>query len=232
MSLQVGIDLQLFKILASSTSPLTSVDLAKQCGAEELLVVRVMRVLTAAGIVGEVGPQIYKATAVTQALAQKQSLESMVYMVTEGPARIHAQLPQYFREIGYKCPTDPLDCPFQWTFKTSQDYFEWVASDSRRAEHFAASMKNMSKAGTPWYEFFPVQEGLLDGADEDSPLIVDVGGGEGHDLKLFLEHYPQASGKVVLQDRPNIIEMLRERSLDGVELMSHDFFEKQPVAGK
>jgi hypothetical protein len=64
-------------------------------------------------------------------------------------------------------------------------------------------------------------------------MLVDVGGGEGHDLKLFLERFPEAKGSLVLQDLPAVVNGgFGDKTPPGVISMSHDFFDAQPVKGK
>lgn len=90
-----------------------------------------------------------------------------------------------------------------------------------------------SRAGTPhWSEFFPVQERLLDGvAINDRPLLVDVGGGRGHDLLGFKHRFPYHPGRLILEELPSVINDARALDKD-IEKVEHDFFRAQPVKGK
>lgn len=74
--------------------------------------------------------------------------------------------------------------------------------------------------------------GLLQDSEENERiLLVDVGGGHGECLSEVLDYYPDLeSKKCVLQERPDVIEMARNRgSLKSVVLMAHDFLAEQPV---
>ena len=62
-------------------------------------------------------------------------------------------------------------------------------------------------------------------------LLVDVGGGNGHDLIRFLNKYPSAWGRLILQDLPNLIQNLEGLS-PGIQAMGHDFFTPQVIKGK
>jgi hypothetical protein len=79
---------------------------------------------------------------------------------------------------------------------------------------------------------YPVRE-RLGNASDDEALIVDIGGGAGHDLKGFRARYPDLKGRLVLQEMPYMVEKIkREGACEGiVELMDHDFYEEQPVKG-
>ncbi|KAI9681051.1 MAG: hypothetical protein M1822_007125 [Bathelium mastoideum] len=63
-----------------------------------------------------------------------------------------------------------------------------------------------------------------------SVLIVDVGGGKGHDLQQFISHYPESKGSFILQDLPEVIAEVNGLH-SRITPMVHDFFTPQPVKG-
>lgn len=82
--------------------------------------------------------------------------------------------------------------------------------------------------------FYPVQANLIDGFEnesEEAALIVDIGGSVGHDLAEFQMKYPDAPGRLVLQDLPVVIGQIVELD-ERVERMAYDFYEVQPVRGE
>lgn len=88
------------------------------------------------------------------------------------------------------------------------------------------------RAGKPsWLDFYPANSRLIEGAEAspDAALLVDVGGGLGHDLKTFRERHSDAPGRLVLQDRPEVIAAVG--GLDGIGVTAHDFFKSQPIQG-
>jgi len=66
-------------------------------------------------------------------------------------------------------------------------------------------------------------------AQDGGVLLVDVGGGMGYDLQMFLSHFLETSGTLVLQDLPSVIHKLAESSLPGIIKMSQDFFKEQAI---
>lgn len=50
-----------------------------------------------------------------------------------------------------------------------------------------------------WVDWFPVQRRVLDGIDPEKVLLVDVGGGKGHDVLAFQARFP-GRGRLVVQD--------------------------------
>ena len=82
-----------------------------------------------------------------------------------------------------------------------------------------------------WFSIADAQQVVLDGYDEESALLVDVGGNRGTDLGEFKKAYPGVKGELVLQDLPPVIDDIKE--LDGeIVRMKYDFFTPQPVKGE
>lgn len=56
-----------------------------------------------------------------------------------------------------------------------------------------------------WFDFYPVEE-KLKVASPSSTVIVDIGGGMGHDVTAFHKRFPHVPGKVVFEDLPSVVE--------------------------
>ncbi|KAI9043244.1 S-adenosyl-L-methionine-dependent methyltransferase [Aspergillus affinis] len=83
-----------------------------------------------------------------------------------------------------------------------------------------------------WADWSAVQKQILDGAANDPtrPLLVDIAGGRGHDIAHFASQFPEAPGRLILEDPPPVIEDIAK--LDPkIERVKHDFFTSQPVKG-
>jgi hypothetical protein len=65
--------------------------------------------------------------------------------------------------------------------------------------------------------------------DEDV-MLVDIGGGSGHDLLEFHAKHPSVKGRLILQDLPEVVESVKDMP-DCMEAMAHDFFTPQPIKG-
>ena len=81
-------------------------------------------------------------------------------------------------------------------------------------------------------DFYPVAERLGHGLkiDDSKALIVDVGGGLGHDLVEFKKKHPELPGRLILQDLPETIKQIDQIN-EGIEPTVHDFLSPQPVRG-
>lgn len=82
---------------------------------------------------------------------------------------------------------------------------------------------------------YPVKERLVEDmrADGDASAFVDIGGGNGQTLTDFPSNVPEYTGRLVLQDIPDIIATARAKGVENniIELQGHNFFKPQPVKG-
>lgn len=94
---------------------------------------------------------------------------------------------------------------------------------------FQDVMTTNAASKTPWTELFPTNI-LVNAGRLDVPLLVDVGGGTGHDIERLRKQLVQtAPGALVLQDMAPVIE--RAAVQETVVAMAHDFFGEQPIKG-
>lgn len=83
-----------------------------------------------------------------------------------------------------------------------------------------------------WHETYPASTTSVEAikGNPEAALILDVGGGAGHDLVSFKKSHPELPGRFILQDLPETLDAITE-PLDGIEKMPYDFFTPQPVKG-
>lgn len=83
-----------------------------------------------------------------------------------------------------------------------------------------------------WYNIYSLDERLVKGLDykSDAVLLVDVGGGKGHDAQALRAEFPSLRGRLIVQDQPHVIDPEGCEKM-GIEAMPYSFFEKQPVIG-
>jgi len=152
-----------------------------------------------------------------------------------GNRAVHSQIltkvPEYFKHKGdYKNPDDVNAGPFQFATGYKGTYFKWLEETPEQQAAFSRMMAlTRLERGEQWFEFFPTEE-RFGSADPSAPLLVDVGGGLGHDLAAFHAKFPNLPGKLILQDLPVVINDIKELDTS-IERTTHDFFKEQPVKG-
>ena len=138
--------------------------------------------------------------------------------------------PEYFKANGYKDPSQTNQTPFQYAFKTTDSYFQWMQKRPEIAEDFNALMRSNRAKRADWVDWFPVQSEILDKAqaDPNAALMVDLGGGQGRDLAAFRAKFPEAPGRYILEEQQHVIDSIE---VDGIEKVVHNFFNPQPIKG-
>jgi len=138
----------------------------------------------------------------------------------------------YLKSIGWQTPTDPEDCAFQYAFDLLKGttMFGWFGMNPGIGARFGSMMVAWMQNKPFWADehAYPVKERLKSVDEQDGVLIVDVGGGKGHDLAEFKARHPELQGRLICQDLPYLVPEIK---VEGVEPMGHDFNTPQPVKG-
>ncbi|KAI1650364.1 putative O-methyltransferase [Daldinia loculata] len=231
VSAKIAVDLNIFKLIADHDGPITSKELAALSGADEILLVRILRPMSSLGFVEEVGERTWIATPITKEMAREEIAASH-RMIHDGVIQALVKAPRYFKEAGYKSPIDPKDGLTQYAFQTKLATFDLFSSIPQLLHDFNLAMGNTMGNRKFWFDWFPVEEELVSGAGitKDSVLLIDIGGGKGHDLISFHERFPHIEGRLILQDSAPVITNIRNM-IPAIEPTIYNFFTEQPIKG-
>ncbi|KAJ4298088.1 hypothetical protein N0V90_005987 [Kalmusia sp. IMI 367209] len=233
-ALRLGVDMEFFDSAAKKGGPVTTKELAEPKNADPAFVRRIMRILVNQGFFAEQEAGVYTPQPMAFAFAAPSPLKSAVIHLVIGPAAA-LQSFDYFEKNGYQNPNDAFDGPWQHAHNSKgQSCWDWLAKNPRDKEAFNVTMRAQKMVrGEEWFDFFPVEEKLKLSDDEASSRIalVDIGGGWGHDIKLFHETYPALPGKLVLEDHPSVTSTA-ESLPNAITVVGHDFLTPQPDAIK
>ncbi|KAI1498355.1 putative O-methyltransferase [Biscogniauxia marginata] len=230
---RIAVELGLFELLKKEGAQgISAKGLAAKAGADGVLISRIMKHLAAMNIVEENGVDTYMATRLSNSLTESNYRDGIIYTYdVAGPS--FRGMPEYLKSINYTLPTDLANGPFQAAHKTQLPFFAWLDNNTPYLQTFNNYM-SAYRAGKPsWVDpgFYPVTDRLAQGFDSglsNDVLLVDVGGGIGHDLVELKSKHPSLPGKLILQDRPEVISTVPGAN-DLFEPTSHDFFTSQLV---
>lgn len=190
-----------------------------------------MRQISGQHLILEVGEDEYAVTPWVEKLVADPAFPSMYGEFYKNlNISMFRTLPYFLGENGFKNPTDVSNSNWQYMTGKSANLFEDIGTNADLRNSFNDAMECHSKYNlTPWPEVFPTDT-LLEGAKPDRALVVDMGGGKGHDLTKFSIRHPEApKGSLILQDLPDILKDVKP--VDGLTVQPHDFFQPQPVKG-
>ncbi|KAI1777524.1 S-adenosyl-L-methionine-dependent methyltransferase [Hypoxylon cercidicola] len=235
MAISFGVRSGLWTAMANNgDGPQRAVDLAKQLGIQEELLHRMMQHIAASGYIDMTAPDEYTPNNFSKSLAL--AVMSSSYHTTPAildPVFLHA--PDWLKDRGYTCPTDSSDTPYQAAHKTKLSWFEYLQANPPHRQNFNDHMHGYLLGRPGWMDegFYPVKKRLFDGFDtvnKDAVLLVDVAGGSGHYTEGFLSKFPDAPGRLILQELPPVIKQIQQLH-PRIEKMEYDFFTEQPVKG-
>ncbi|MCJ1400517.1 hypothetical protein MMC11_003723 [Xylographa trunciseda] len=218
--------------IVNSDTPMTVTQLANVTGADELLLVRLLRPLVALRFFLETDVETYTSTPISQAMTIPHILGGFQFL-SAGATKSLAYLPEYLAMTHFRS-VNSFPGPFEYAMggdnSAKQGMFEWLISDPLMLANWHAFMSGRRGQRKQWYDIFPADKIILEGAShgDDGTLLVDIGGGEGQDAESFRTKFPDVAGRVVVQDLPEVICTI-EKLDHRVMRMEHDFFMSQPV---
>ncbi|KAJ5554097.1 hypothetical protein N7513_004056 [Penicillium frequentans] len=216
--------------------PPTATDLARRCGIDVALLVRLMRTLAAIGIFTEPSPGLYAHTIKSQTLRQAEH-RAVVQGMAE-TATLMTALPDFLQTHHWQDPVDVQPTLFGFAHKTDQTMFEWFESQPEQRAIFAAFQSSTAALAVCQLEPFlrslliaPSPSSSNDSSDGPREVtLVDVGGGRGAVLRQVCHELdPPPQGRIVLQDLPKVLEGVEGG--ERVEVMPYSFLDPQPVNG-
>ncbi|KAK9369872.1 S-adenosyl-L-methionine-dependent methyltransferase [Lipomyces kononenkoae] len=230
MAIRIGCDLDFFRMLVDSPTPLTAEQVAEKCGTAPMLMSRLLRYLGSVGIIKETGADTYTANQLCRALAERGWI-SGVYHYFDTCSPCFAATPEFLKSTGYKDVDDPTNTPFNVAHKSNLAAFDWFLQpeSSWNFTHFNNFMTVQHQGMPTWLDKYPFLQ-VAKSAMPEQPLFVDVGGGVGHQSVALRKALPaDIKNRIIVQDLAPVIG--QAQPFDGVELTIHNFWESNPVKG-
>ncbi|KAI3390851.1 hypothetical protein diail_8541 [Diaporthe ilicicola] len=205
--------------LLRSQKTITLSEAAKDTGVKGKFITRILRQLTAAGLLSDI-----------------LDLEEPGYTLTSlGKPYLDQNHLSFNRFILREVLPTVQDVVEQKLFSLTEsdglphDMWSNLTRDPSRAADMVRGMRSLS-SGSLAPTAYPFGDELekLDIKDDDV-AIVDVGGGQGHIMGDMRKKYPGLKGRVVVQDLQTVLDAAPNGPPEGVEFMWHDMFKPQPI---
>lgn len=150
--------------------------------------------------------------------------------------RAYNAIPKFLASTGYRNPSGA--CPFNLAYNTEQSVFDWRKHNLENAKAGQAFMAAQRTGQQSIWSSESVSLSDLNLSDSDLEagrvLLVDVGGGFGHQCIDLRKLNPDLKGRIITQDLPLVHDMRDNTdellALD-IEPTAHDFMSPQPVLG-
>ncbi|KAM5437586.1 putative demethylsterigmatocystin 6-O-methyltransferase [Microsporum canis] len=229
--IRCAIDTNLFNSLAKSSCPLSTASLVEATAVEHTLLERILKYLASMNYIEETGIGQWKSTTACESLANA-GFAAGVKFNYDVTAPVFLKLPAWLTANNGAGSEKRLETPFQFSVgDPDASFFPWLSKNEASLANFHIWMNTRHAGETHWLDVYPLDKYIrLDEADNlVETLLVDVGGGNGHEARLVKERYPHLPGRIIFQDLSEIIQKCS--SMHGVDGMIHDFFSPQPVRG-
>ncbi|OLN85550.1 Demethylsterigmatocystin 6-O-methyltransferase 4 [Colletotrichum chlorophyti] len=126
--------------------------------------------------------------------------------------------------------TDFYDTVLKKAYGHEGDLWSFLEKQPSIGEAFNIVQKASTNLEPAWMDMYPHRK-MVEGSDPDLPLLVDVGGGIGHDLLRFYKLYPETASRLYLEDLPKVMADAKQKALipDAINKVEYSFFSPQPV---
>ncbi len=133
--------------------------------------------MASVGMVEETSEDHYAATKITHVFTKPGARGGIIHNHdTVLPS--WTATPRFLAETGYKNPSDMMHGPAQMGHQTDEPLFRWLPKRPVNFEAFNQWMTAQREGQPNFLSVFPAEKLLLNGATPETPIFVDVGGGE------------------------------------------------------
>ncbi|KAF5007641.1 hypothetical protein FDECE_6027 [Fusarium decemcellulare] len=232
-ALTAGTHKNLWTYLVKLDGPFNVADVAKAKDIEPALLARLLRHISSMGYLTEVGFDTYELNNFTRSMAFP-FINAGYPCISGACLNALGKFHEWADLNSWKDPTDIANSPLQLGYNTQKTFFEHLHTNPPYGQMFHLHMGGYRQGRPSWMDadFFPVQENLFSGFEQsdDAALLVDIGGSFGHDIGEFNRKFPDAPGRLILQDLPVVIDQITKLDKK-IERTKYDFFTEQPVKG-
>ncbi|KAK3361128.1 S-adenosyl-L-methionine-dependent methyltransferase [Lasiosphaeria ovina] len=225
-------------IPAGKGESISYADLAAKVDAEEAFLIRMSWMLSSTGVLRHIEPGRVAHTPTSIMLRENEAMGSMFKIMCTNVVDVSAILPAYFDTYGRREPLGPAHIPTSFLAgRPELEYFELLNEDPDRIKLFMRAMA-VAHRRVPTIGMYDMSW-VLDRADQDPSRLawVDVGGGNGHTVKVFREAYPGLrANQCAIQDLPEVLDEAQKQAesddaLRGVSWIPVNFHKDVPVKG-
>ncbi|KAK0620413.1 O-methyltransferase-domain-containing protein, partial [Immersiella caudata] len=230
-----------FDAIPAGPNSISFSELADNVKAEESLLIRVSWMLTSNDILKHIPstPASLAHTPISMLLRGGQPMSAMFKLMYTNIVEVSTILPPYFSNYGRREPLGPAHIPT--SFLAGQphlEYFEHLNQDPTRIENFMLAM-GITHRNVPTTGMYPMDSVLAAATGNPSrPIWVDIGGGDGHTVKLFLQSYNLPASQCIVQDLPEVVSAAQsqiaasdDKELSQARFLPMDFHRDAPIAG-
>jgi len=196
-----------------------------------LFLERLLRYYQATDFIAQLDDDSYQSTNVTRALSNDDHAKTLRW-TRKITAQGALNLPDWLQSHQYRDSVGKL--PTAWTsvVPTDKHPYGYLADNPWALELAQAHMRIQRESRPLFFDALDFQERFAQDTTSSTILFVDVGGSTGTQSRTLRERFPDLPGRVLLQDRPEVIGPEKaDLASARIEAEVYDVFTPQPVKG-
>ncbi|CAG9951641.1 unnamed protein product [Clonostachys rosea f. rosea IK726] len=217
---RIGQDHGIFAKLCAAAGPVSLGELLTASKIPSDTLESVMDSICARGMAARVEAQAFAATPLTHLLSSPE-LRAAHTHYHDSVLPGFAKLKEFLHD-----PHGPRTA-WQMGHDTDLSYYSWLDGHPVQKDAFHIYMEAHVIGLPTWLDVLDFEKELAAGARAEDVIFVDVGGSNGQQCAALKKSYPGLLGRVILQDRPAVLESALE--VEGMEKMGYDYLMEQPV---
>lgn len=142
-------------------------------------------------------------------------------------------LPDWLQSNQWRDPVGIMPTAWTSSIPTDKNPYQYMA-ETPWAMKLGLSHLRIQREGRPlFFDALDFKKRFGQDTKSSTVLFVDVGGSTGSQSLTLRKRYPDLPGRVLIQDRPEMVEHAKEQlaNSDKIEVEVHDIFTPQPVKG-
>ncbi|KAI0479727.1 S-adenosyl-L-methionine-dependent methyltransferase [Xylaria cf. heliscus] len=228
----IGAETGLFAALAAEPRSFTSTELSQKTGVTLSLLKRLLRYYQALDMIYQVGNDAYQSSNVTLVLSKEDHADALRFAhKIMGPPVV--SLPDLLQSTGYKDPTGDMPTALSKAHNTEKHAYSWLGENPWALKLTLAYMKVQFEGRPLFFDVLDFQARFGTDSTSSTILFVDIGGSTGSQSLNFRQRYPSLPGRVIIQDRPEVVQKAKSALANAVdiELEVYDMFTPEPIKG-
>ncbi|KAK1780043.1 S-adenosyl-L-methionine-dependent methyltransferase [Copromyces sp. CBS 386.78] len=214
-------------------------DLAKKVNVEEALLIRISNMLTSTSILGRSRDGLYH-TSTSICMVSTHPMSAMFSLLHTNIISVSVSLPSYFDTYGRREPVGVNHVPISFhEGKPELKYFDLVNQDPKRMNEFMKAMSITHSLRVPTTGMYDMSSVLSIAKTGRETVWVDIGGGGGHIVKLFLKEYGHdglKASQCVVHELEDVVEGASKAAqeddvIKDVRFLPLDFHHQSPIKG-
>lgn len=117
---------------------------------------------------------------------------------------------------------------FQVAHDTTETFYDFLESRPDKHAIFYGYMAANHSVTAKWIDVVHFDEEFAKDASSNEAVFVDIGGGDGSQ-SVEVQKVHKLGGRIIMQDRPAVVDKATAAREAGIETMDYDFFTEQPV---